>query len=290
MRPRVWITGAAGLIGGELLRSAPAAVEAVAVVRGDVDLTDAAAVRRRHASDAPAVVVHCAGLTRSPACQQDPATAWRLNRDVVRTLVALCPPGSLLSFSTDLVFDGRKGGYVESDAPNPLSVYAETKVAGEQEVLGGKGHVVVRTSLNYGFSAAGDRSFNEEMVAAARKGGRFRLFTDEFRCPIPAVVTARAVWDLVGSMLAHPVGSPSRPKGIYHLAGAERLSRWEIGNVLSEAHPELQGRLDPGSLKDYQGAPRPADTSMCCDRIAPFLSETLPGFSDWLRARRAKAG
>lgn len=287
MPPRVWITGAAGLIGRELVRGAPPGIEVVPLTRAVVDLTDATAVRARHRQDAPALVVHCAGLTRSPACQVDPPLAWRLNHEVVRTLAGVCPPGTLVSFSSDLVFDGRKGRYVETDPPGPLSVYAETKVAGEREVLGVPGHVVVRTSLNYGTSAAGDRAFNEEMVAAARKGMRFRLFTDEFRCPIPAVATARAIWDLATAMLSRPTDDPARPSGIYHLAGAERLSRWEIGCLLAEAHPELKGTLDAGSLREYQGAPRPADTSMVCDRIAPYLSQPLPAFSQWLRTRVA---
>jgi dTDP-4-dehydrorhamnose reductase len=281
--PRVWITGAGGLIGAEMVRGASAGVEVVALTRALLDLTDFAAVERRYREDRPAAVVHCAGLTRSPACQADPDLAWRLNRDVVGFLAGLCAPGTLISFSSDLVFDGRKGGYVETDTPNPLSVYAETKVAGEAAVLSVPGHVVVRTSLNYGHSAAGNRAFNEEMVQAALRGARFRLFTDEFRCPIAAPETARAVWGLVRGVLGRGAGGGPAPSGIYHVAGAERLSRWDLGNLLAEVHPELVGRLDAGELREYQGAPRPADTSMVCTRVEPWLEQPLPAFSRWLR-------
>lgn len=285
---RIWVTGALGLIGAELVRAAPSDGEVQPVTRAVVDLTDFAAVERLYRAHSPSVVVHCAGLTRSPACQADPALAWKLNRDLAAFLAGLCPPGSLLSFSSDLVFDGRRGGYTESDEPNPLSVYAETKVAGERAVLAVPGHVVVRTSLNYGWSATGDRAFNEEMLRTARAGGRFTLFTDEFRCPIAASETAAAVWGLVSGMLGATGGA--RPEGVYHVAGAERLSRWQIGTLLARQHPELQGRLDPGSLRDYRGAPRPADTSMRCERVQPWLARPLPPFSGWLATSQAEAG
>src|SRR2546430_717015 len=92
----------------------------------------------------------------------------------------------LVFLSTDLVFDGKKGNYVETDPVHPLSVYADTKVRAEPYVLAQPNHVVVRTSLNAGHSPTGDRAFNEEMRKAFAAGRTLSLFEDEFRCPIPA--------------------------------------------------------------------------------------------------------
>src|SRR5690606_32631873 len=142
------------------------------------------------------VIVHCAGLTRSPDCEADPERARRLNVDVTAQLASL-PEVTLVFLSTDLVFDGTRGAYTESDPARPLSAYGRSKLGGEQETLRFPRHLVVRTSLNYGHSPTGNRSFNEEMVAAARAGRTLSLFRDEFRCPIPAAVTARALWELV---------------------------------------------------------------------------------------------
>ncbi len=292
-RRKVWITGAGGLIGHQLVRLAPGLaphLEVVALTRDQLDLTDRAEVERRFGAERPALVVHCAGLTRSPACEADPDLARRLNVDVADQLSRLGEGlATLVFFSTDLVFDGSKGAYVETDPVRPLSVYAASKADGERAVLARAGNVVLRTSLNYGVSPTGDRAFNEELLRTARAGGRPRLFTDEYRCPLAAEVTARATWEL----LAGPVGSPrlpgERPAGIYHLAGAERLSRWDIGELLATVHPELRGALERASLQEYRGAPRPPDTTLDCTRIAGWLATPLPAFSAWLRREAAAA-
>jgi dTDP-4-dehydrorhamnose reductase len=195
-----------------------------------------------------------------------------LNVEVTEHLAHLAADIPFVFFSTDLVFDGRKGNYSENDAPNPLSVYAETKVAAERVVLANPRHTVVRTSLNAGVSPAGHRAFNEQMRAAWEGGETLTLFTDEFRCPIPAVVTARAVWELV----------QRDTPGLYHLVGAERLSRWEIGRLLAKRWPTLNPKMRAGSLQDYPVAPRSADTSLNCAKAQALLSFSLPKFSQWL--------
>lgn len=283
MRPRVWITGAGGLLGHTLAAAPPPGVPAAALTRAELDLTDAAAVAARFRRDPPAVVLHCAGLTRNPACTADPALARRLNVEVTRHLAGLCAEAAvpLVFFSTDLVFDGRKGApYVEADPVNPQGVYAETKATAEQLVLAVPRNLVLRTSLNYGHSPTGDRAFNEELVRAWRAGRATTLFTDEFRCPIAAEITARATWELVDQLLR--ADTAEAPAGIHHLAGAGRLSRWQIGELVAACHPEANPRLVPASLKDYTGPPRPPDCALDCSRVQARLSFPLPRFSEWL--------
>ncbi|MFN0066170.1 MAG: SDR family oxidoreductase [Limisphaerales bacterium] len=184
--PHLWITGAGGLVGHALAAAPPAGCTVAVLTRAGLDLTDAAAVTGRFRRDAPAAVIHCAGLTRNPACTADPALARRLNVDATRHLADLCAAAGvpLVFFSTDLVFDGRKGApYVEADPVNPQGVYAETKAEAEGLVLASPRNLVLRTSLNYGRSPTGDRAFNEELVRTWRAGRTTTLFTDEFRCP-----------------------------------------------------------------------------------------------------------
>jgi dTDP-4-dehydrorhamnose reductase len=176
--------------------------------------------------------------------------------------------------SSDLVFDGRKGNYVESDAPNPLSTYAETKVAGEEIVALHPRHLIIRTSLNGGRSPTGDRGFNEELVSAWRAGKAVSLFEDEFRSPIAAGETARAVWELIAR----------GGTGIYHVAGAERLSRLQIGELLAARWASLRPQIRRASLHTYSGARRAPDTSLNCARAQKLLSFALPGLTDWLAA------
>ncbi len=276
-RKIAWITGANGLIGSHFVRLAPLHAPAWQVhglTRADFDLVDFPSVRDAFAREKPQLVIHCAALSRSPACQADPTLARRLNVEVTAQLAELAADIPFFFFSSDLVFDGRQGNYDESAATNPLSVYAETKVAAEQIVLANPKHTVIRASLNGGVSPTGDRSFNEEMRRAWQEGRTLKFFTDEFRTPLPAAVTARAVWELVAR---------NQP-GLYHVAGAERLSRWQIAHLIAARWPQLHPKLEAASLKDYEGPPRPADASLNCAKVQELLSFPLPGLTKWLAA------
>jgi len=275
-RPICWITGAGGLIGNYLVQNARGYAsdwQVTGLTRGPLDLTDFAAVRRRFQEDKPQLVIHCAGLSRSPACEKDPPLARKLNVDVTACLAGLAAHIPFIFFSSDLVFDGRKGDYAEPDEPTSCCVYSETKIAAEKIILANPKHTVVRISLNGGTSPTGDRGFNEEMRRAWQSGRSLRLFTDEFRCPMPAAVTARAVWELAAR---------NQP-GLYHLCGSERLSRWQIGQLIAARWPQLNPRIEASSRKDYIGPPRPADTSLNCAKIQKLLSFPLPGLSEWLK-------
>lgn len=183
-------------------------------------------------------------------------------------------------FSSDLVFDGRKGWYRESDSVNPINVYGESKAAAERLVLANPGHTVVRTTLTAGWSPTGDRGFVEELRLAWERGEIPTFFADEYRCPISASASARAVWELIAA---------ARP-GLYHLAGAERLSRWQIGQLLASLWPELNPSMARGSLKDYAGPSRPADLSLDCTKLQRLLSVPLPPFRDWIAEQVRRHG
>ena len=271
----VWITGAGGLIGNYLVQTASkfaAGWQVVPITRERLDLADFEAVTRAFTTRKPSLVIHCAALSRAAACEAAPPLAHQLNVAVTQHLSGLAESIPFVFFSTDLVFDGRKGRYVETDPVNPLSVYAETKVKAEQAVLLNPRHTIVRVALNTGVSLAGNRSFTENMRWAWARGETVKLFTDEFRCPIPAVVTARAVLELV----------ERHQPGLYHLGGSERLSRWEIGQLLKKRWPELTARMESTSMKDFQGPSRPADTSLDCTKLQALLSFQLPGLTRWL--------
>lgn len=267
MSRTVWITGAGGLIGSYLVKSAPADWRVHPVPR---DGASAAAWKQ----NPPALVIHSAAVSKSAACQKDPELAQRVNVELTRRLCELAESVPLIFFSTDLVFDGTKGNYLESDSINPLTVYGETKARAEEIVLANPRHIVIRAALNAGVSPAGDRGFNEEIHNAWRRSETLDLFTDEFRSPIPAAVTARAVWEL----------AQKDASGLYHLGGAERLSRWEIGQALAARWTDVEARMKAGSLRNYEGPPRSPDTSMNCAKVQKLLPFPLPAFRAWLRA------
>jgi dTDP-4-dehydrorhamnose reductase len=278
MKPIAWVTGAGGLIGGYLVRTAPRWApqwDVCGLTRLEVDLTDKSAVRQLWRHRQPQLVIHCAAMSRAGACHEDPASAVRINVRVTAVLAELAADIPFVLFSSDQVFDGRKSWYVETDEINPINVYGQTKAAAEQIVLKNPRHTVVRVALTAGVSQTRNRSFVEDMCRAVERNQRLTLFSDEYRNPLPAGVVARAVWELIDH--EHP--------GLYHLGGADRLSRMEIGELLAAWHPELATFMQPGSAANYAGPARPPDLSMCCDKIQALLSFHLPGLRSWLTAR-----
>lgn len=275
MKPVAWITGAGGLVGGYLVRTASRwgpDWDVRGLTRQDVDLTDDATVRRLWREHQPSLVIHCAAISRPAACEQDPELARTMNVDATALLVSLAGDRPVLFFSSDQVFDGRQGWYVETDRINPINRYGETKAAAEQLVLSHPRHTVIRLALTAGTSPTGDRSFVEDMRRSAGAHQRLTLFTDEFRSPVPAGVVARAVWELIGQ----------KRSGLYHLGGADRLSRMEIGETLTQWYPELASGLQPGSVSAYRGPQRPPDLSMRCDKLQRLLSFRIAGLRGWM--------
>ncbi|HZL43957.1 MAG TPA: SDR family oxidoreductase [Verrucomicrobiae bacterium] len=284
----VWITGAGGLIGNALVESAAELVpswQIYGLTRSSLELLDTDAVRTMWTRTQPKLVIHCAAMSHTPACDKNPELAKRVNVNVTALLCSLASGVRFFFFSTDQVFDGHTGNYNETAQRNPFNVYGETKAAAEDLVLSNPNHTVIRTSLNGGVSPTGDRGFNERLRIAFRNGETVRLFIDEYRTPIPAMETARAVWELAIRNAA----------GAYHVAGAERLSRWEIGQLIAQrwtsgphgsaSLPQLQPRLEPCSLANFPGPRRGPDTSLNCSKAQQLLSFPLPRLSHWLAAR-----
>lgn len=283
MKPCVIVTGAAGLIGQYLIKNAGRWVpgwEVYGLSRAELDLTDHAAVEQAWQRFNPSAVIHCAAISRTKDCEQEPQRARRVNVDATAHLAALSKDIPFLFLSSGEVFDGQHGWYREDDKPAPINVYGHTKLEAEQRVLLNPRHTVVRIVLTAGTSQQGDRSFVEEMCRAARNGQRVTLYGDEFRCPLPAGAIARALWELLTKDVP----------GLYHLGGRERLSRWEIGQALAPWYPELQGSLVEASSRSHVGAPRPADLSLTCDKIQSLLSFPLLGFRRWLGDRERGCG
>jgi dTDP-4-dehydrorhamnose reductase len=275
IKPLAWITGANGLIGNYLVQTAPRFAprwRVRALTREQFDFLDFKAVEREFGKDKPQIIIHCAAISAVGEAQKNPALARRVNVEITKLLAELSAEVQFILFSTDLVFDGRKGNYAETDAPNPLHIYGETKVAAEGIVLKNPRHLVVRTSLNYGASRAGNRSFNEQLKSSLQNSSGMKLFTDEFRCPIPAVETARAVWELAEKNCA----------GVFHVAGDEKLSRWQIGQLLLKRWPEITAEIKAGSAKDFPGPPRVLDASLDISKVQKVLSAPLPGLTEWL--------
>jgi dTDP-4-dehydrorhamnose reductase len=275
IKPLACITGANGLIGNYLVQTAPRFAprwRVRALTRGQFDLLDFEAVKCEFKKDKPQLVIHCAAISTIAEAQKNPELAWRVNVEVTKLLAELAAEVQFIFFSTDVIFDGRRGNYAETDPVNPLHFYGETKVAAEQIVLKNPKHTVARLSINGGVSRLGNRGFNEQLRSALQNPDGMKLFTDEFRCPIFAGETARAIWELAEKNYA----------GLFHVAGAEKLSRWQIGQLLVRRWPEIKAKIEPASAKDFAGPPRAPDVSLDISKVQKVLSKPLPGLTEWL--------
>ncbi|HEU5202332.1 MAG TPA: sugar nucleotide-binding protein, partial [Nitrospira sp.] len=159
MAPRAIITGAAGLIGQYLVKSAPCWApgwDVQGLTRVQLDLTDRSAVASAFQRHKPQLIIHCAALSRTRDCEQDPERARRINVDATATLSQLARDIPFMLLSSGEVFDGARGWYRETDEPSPINVYGRTKLEAERVVLQNPAHTVVRIVLTAGTSVGRD--------------------------------------------------------------------------------------------------------------------------------------
>jgi len=281
-KPGILVTGGSGYLGRWVVKLARAGWDVTATYLTHplnqtdqpdarwrrLDVRDEAAVTALIQQVRPAVIVHTAAS--NPGEGADFETVNRAGtRHVARA--AATYSARLIHISTDVVFDGEQGNYVEEDVPAPITPYGYSKALAEEEVhtAGAKG-VIVRTSLIYGWRPHLDRQ-TRWVVDSLNTGSPAHLFTDEIRCPIWVESLAAAVIELAGSEYT----------GVLHLAGAQALSRYEFGVRLAR----FQG-LDPVPLiparSQESGLRRPLDCTLDCSRARALLRTALPGVDEVL--------
>lgn len=202
---KVLVTGANGQLGRELMdRAGPAGFAPVGLGHGELDIADRAAVERAVANVDPDLVVNAAAYTAVDQAESEPERAYAINAEGPRHLARACAAAKvpLIHVSTDYVFDGAQARpYREDDPARPLSVYGESKRAGERHVLeSGAEALVVRTSgvLGRGGSAQKGGSFVDRILAQARAGKPLRVVADQRFSPTAASDLAGALLALVG--------------------------------------------------------------------------------------------
>lgn len=267
---RIVITGANGQL-GRALQKTYTGHDVAALSHADLDIGDEGAVRSAIAAKAPQLILNAAAYNNVDGAEDDSAAAFRVNRDGPRFLaaVALTSGAAFVHVSTDYVFDGEKGRpYVESDPTGPLSVYAKSKLAGEQAVLQTyPASIVVRTSWVFG---AGNANFLTKMEAAARKGP-LRVVNDQFSSPTYAGHLAEAIAELVQRQC----------EGIYHVSGSGTASRYDQFKTYAERRG-LAVDIAPVPSADFpQKARRPKATPLISER-EPILR--LPDWKEGVRA------
>lgn len=276
---RLLITGIAGFLGQHLARVAHVAgYEVVGVVRSERSTPNMVAFARADlavpgaAQDAiehltPSAVIHCAANARTAECERSPETAHRDNVKATQLLAQACGDIPLVVCSTDLVFDGERPGgmYAEADATGPLNSYARSKVAMERVLAEMGSHAIIaRLPLLFGPPAAegAPGCFLSAWAEHLRGGEELVLFTDEWRTPLSARDAARGLLACL---------ERGRPGETYHVAGAERVDRYDLGRRFAEYAAKPLGfdgsLMKAGVQTDVpMPAPRAKDVSLNATR------------------------
>jgi dTDP-4-dehydrorhamnose reductase len=265
------VTGASGQLGGYLLRHLRDRGEEVVAwsgsVRGDVcgvplrvvDLTDGAAMAMAFREAKPQLVIHAAAMARVDECYRDPKRARRVNTDATGRLAELAAKAGarFVYVSTDLVFDGERAPYRETDPPQPLSMYGHTKADGETAALAVQRTVVARVSLLFGPTLSGRPGFFDGLITNLREGRPVTMFADEWRTPLAMPAAAVALADIARSDLF----------GIVHVGGPDRLSRLEMGQCIADHLGAARSALVSASRNSVAAAERRArDVSLDSSR------------------------
>ncbi len=182
---RLLVTGASGLLGINLALRESAYRDVTGIVHSQnltglpfpvrsIDLTGKDSIDRMLDEIQPEAVIHCAALANIDACENQPEQAALINSRVPGVLAAACQNRSirLVHLSTDAVFDGVCGNYLETDSPHPLSVYARTKLEGELAVLEANPQAVVARVNFYGWSLTENAVWLNSFITNFQPGNR----------------------------------------------------------------------------------------------------------------------
>lgn len=275
---RVVVTGAGGMLGSDVVRAASSVNhEVVAIPRAELHVADASAVRARIAEELPDAVVNCAAYTNVDGAEDDLRTAMDVNghgaRNVAEAAAVLGVP--VVYLSTDYVFDGSKGEpYVESDPTHPLSVYGQSKLAGEHETARTTDrHFIVRTQWLFGTSG---RNFVETMLSLASDHGEVVVVRDQVGCPTYTGHLADAVVRLLDT----------RAYGIHHIAGGGSCSWYEFAQEIFRQTETDCRVMSCTTAETGRRAPRPLHSVLDTEREEAIrLPDWQEGLSSYLSER-----
>jgi dTDP-4-dehydrorhamnose reductase len=282
---RLLVTGAAGMLGLDVLRAGDrAGHELIGMPRSELDIADPAAVHEAFERTTPDAALNCAAWTDVDGAESHREQAHAVNADGAGNVArAAARAGvALVHVSTDYVFDGsacvdRSGAprpYVESDPTGPRSVYGESKLEGERQVLAASPrHTVVRSSWLFGL---GGRNFAETMLSLAGDRESVRVVSDQVGCPTWTGHLAPALLGLIERDLA----------GLVHLAGGGRVA-WSDFAVEIFRQAELACRVEQATSAEMaRPAPRPPWSALESERedVLP-LPPWQDGLAGFLAAR-----
>jgi len=280
---KILVTGASGLLGLNLSLMEIGTHTIVGVDRAKLantpfeliraELTQPGLWSRLIDEVRPEAIIHTAANANVDSCESDPEGARYLNGELPGILAASAARAGVrfLHISTDAVFDGLKEGiYTETDAPNPLSVYAQTKLLGEQTVLAANPNAIVARVNFFGWSLSGTRSLSEFFYNKLSGGEQCNGFTDVYFCPMFVGDLAETLVRMLDKGLS----------GLYHVVGSEALSKYEFGQRTARQFGFDESLVIPKSVEESGlKARRSHNLRLSVNKLSTALGQEIPGVS-----------
>ena len=250
------VTGASGLLG---LNLSLKAVEQGHTVTGmvhsrwmekvpfdlqQIDLLNSSEAITAIERSQPDAIIHCAALADLNAAEKSPDLAYQINSNVPGTLAEAANRWGVpfVHISTDAVFDGQKGSYVETDPTHPLSVYAQSKLAGETAVQEAYPDALIARVVFYGWSLSGQRSLSEFFFNHLQAGQPVKGFTDTLFCPLYVEDLAGILLEMLSKGLT----------GLFHVVSPEHLSKYDFGKRLASQFGLDASLIEPVRMADLK--------------------------------------
>ena len=277
----ILVVGANGMLGQDLMALLGGRGHGIDIA--DIDITAPESVMKVIADLKPEVVVNCAAYTDVDGCESDIEKAMAVNGEGVAYLAMACRDiGALLvQISTDYIFDGGKGTpYSEDDAPCPLSVYGESKLAGEMNAAFSPDYLIVRTQWLYGLHG---KNFVETMLRLGAEKDELTVVDDQIGSPTWTVDLARAIIALIDAGC----------RGVYHAANAEFCSWNGFAKAIFE-EAGLNVAVAPMTTTELnRPAQRPLYSTLECSKLAGdtgfHLQPWRAALREYLKLRTARA-
>ncbi len=287
---KILLTGASGLLGSNLAYSwrrheilglyHTHEWQLDGIVTKKADLLSPGDVKAAVEEFAPDVIVHSAAIADVDQCEVDCGLAYQTNVVATKNLIAAAGQESkVIYISTDLVFDGIKGQYRESDPVHPINVYGKTKYEGEGEALRHRNTMVARTNF-FGWNVQDKLSLAEWVVHELSQKKRIKGFTDAVFCGIYTLELARVLEAAIERDL----------RGVYHCVSGDAMSKYDFACLLASLFHLPRDLIAPASIEDFPfKAKRAKNLWLNTDKLRGALGQSLPTMKESLEAFKRDA-
>jgi dTDP-4-dehydrorhamnose reductase len=251
----ILIVGANGMLGRDMMTLVGDAARGVDI--DEIDITSLESTERMLRTLKPKTVINCAAYTDVDGCETNVDTAMQVNGEGVAHLAMASREigARLVHVSTDYVFDGSKGSpYVEDDAPCPLGIYGESKLAGELNAAFNPDHLIVRTQWLYGLHG---KNFVETMLRLAGEKDELAVVDDQIGSPTWTVDLAHAIMALL----------KTGQSGIYHAANTGFCSWNEFAKTIFQEAGLLVKVNGMTTAELNRPARRPLYSTLDCSKL-----------------------